>query len=126
MSSPMMKTMLRCWPAARHQFIWRAVVALAELTHCVFAEEVDVRYRGKVDLEPFDCTDVKSSFLRRVCYDYDNNYLLVQLGSVWYHYCNVPEETVNSLIETDSPAEYFNAQVRNKFSCSDRVVPQYD
>ena len=105
--------------------MWQAVVAIIGLTHAL-AEQVEVRYRGKVDLEPFDCSEVKSSFLRRVCYDYDNNYLLIQLGSVWYHHCNVPEGTVSALTETDSPALFFNAHVRNKFSCSGRKVPQYD
>jgi hypothetical protein len=34
------------------------------------AETVNVKYRGPVDLRPFQCQDVtRSSLVRRVCYD---------------------------------------------------------
>jgi hypothetical protein len=45
------------------------------------AESVYVKYRGEVDLKYFDCTDVaRSSFIRRVCYDKTNEYMLIDLS----------------------------------------------
>jgi hypothetical protein len=44
-------------------------VALCLVTSPLGAETVQVRYRGPVDLGPFDCTDVtRSSFIHRVCF----------------------------------------------------------
>jgi hypothetical protein len=37
--------------------------------------------------------------------------MLIQLGSVWYHYCDVSDEIVTGLIEAESASRYFNARV---------------
>ncbi|WP_249148666.1 hypothetical protein [Bradyrhizobium jicamae] len=53
------------------------MVSLASLiwTSASFAETVDVKYRGAVDLKPFVCTDSsRSSFIQRVCYDKAHSY----------------------------------------------------
>jgi hypothetical protein len=60
-----------------------------------------------------------------VCYDDENRYLLIRLGSTWYHYCNVPDETVTALIEAESAGRYFNANVRGKFDCRTNQPPRY-
>ena len=53
-------------------------------------EYVWVTGRGLVDIEPLTCTDIAtSSFLRRVCYDEANRYLLVRMEEKWLHYCEV-------------------------------------
>jgi hypothetical protein len=41
----------------------------------------------------------------------------MQLGSTWYHYCNVPETTITALIEAESAGRYFNGNMRGKFDC---------
>jgi hypothetical protein len=38
--------------------------------------------------------------------------MLIQLGSIWYHYCNVPEETVSDLVHAQSAGRFFNGNVR--------------
>ena len=65
-----------------------------------------LRQRGPLSLDAFECSAVESSFIRRVCYDDENRYLLIRLGSTWYHYCNVPDETVTALIEAESAGRY--------------------
>ena len=48
-----------------------------------------VMYRGQLDLKPFACTTVeRSSFIRRVCYDAANSYMIVLLNQTYYHYCD--------------------------------------
>ena len=43
------------------------------------AETVDVKDRGPVDLKAFNCQDVtRSSVISRVCYDIENQRMLVQ------------------------------------------------
>ena len=44
------------------------------------AETVNVKYRGVINLAPFACTDTpRSSFIRRVCYDKAQSYMLINL-----------------------------------------------
>jgi KTSC domain len=67
------------------------------------AESVYVKYRGEVDLMPFDCTDItRSSFIRRVCYDEANEYMLINLSGTYYHYCAIDDGTVSALLAADS------------------------
>ncbi|MGA7453375.1 MAG: hypothetical protein WBW73_19545, partial [Rhodoplanes sp.] len=64
---------------------------LALISSWAIAEEVDVKYRGRLDLAPFQCIDVtRSSFTRRVCYDKGERYMLISLNGTYYHYCNIP------------------------------------
>ena len=64
------------------------IVALLVCTSAASAESVYVKYRGEIDLTPFDCTDIsRSSFIRRVCYDRRNEYMLISLNGTFYHYC---------------------------------------
>jgi hypothetical protein len=65
------------------------------LAPATLAEEVDVRQRGRLSLDEFDCARMKSGLIRRVCYDETNRYLLIRLGSMWRQYWNVPEETAS-------------------------------
>ena len=101
-----------------------AFAVLMLLIPSALAEEVDVRHRGRLSLDDFDCSAVEGSFIRRVCYDEENRYMLIQLGSVWYHYCNVPDETVTDLLEAKSASRYFNANVRGRFGCRINQVPR--
>src|SRR5580692_4903985 len=71
----------------------------------VRAETVDVKYRGPVDLKTFECRDLnRSSFMRRVCYDKKQGYLIISLGGTYYHYCELPAGTFDSLIGAPSIA----------------------
>jgi hypothetical protein len=55
------------------------------------AECVYVKYRGEVCLRPFVCTEIaRSSFIRRVCYDPHEQYMLISLNGTFYHYCVSP------------------------------------
>jgi len=58
------------------------------------AETIDVKYYGKLDLAHFACTDVsRSSFINRACYDKSQQFMVVQLRSVYYPYCEMPAAT---------------------------------
>ena len=44
------------------------------------SEAVDIKYRGVVDLKPFTRSNTpRSSFVRRVCYDKAQSYMLINL-----------------------------------------------
>jgi hypothetical protein len=89
-------------------------------------ETVDVKYRGPVDLESFACKDTpQSSFVRRVCFDKANSYMLIQLQGTWYHYCEIDPGTVGSLLGAESVGRYFNASIKGRFDCRTNRVPNY-
>jgi hypothetical protein len=91
-----------------------------------WSEEVAVKYRGSVNLKPFDCRDItRSSFIQRVCYDKKNEYMLINLNGTYYHYCEIDSDTVSSLIGADSMGRYFNASIKGRFDCRTHRVPEY-
>src|SRR5437773_74294 len=81
------------------------LVGLSTATH---AECITARYRDGacVDLAPFVCTETKSSFVNRVCYDKAQTYMLILLKSTWYHYCAIPEETATELVAAESVGRF--------------------
>ena len=101
-------------------------LALAALTWPVRAETVNVKYRAEVNLAPFDCTDVtRSSFVRRICYDRRNTYMLINLNGTYYHHCEIDGETVAALLHADSVGRFYNANVKGHFDCRTHRVPNY-
>jgi hypothetical protein len=104
------------------------LIALAALypASSTWSEDVWVKYRGSVDLEPFDCTDVnRSSFIKRVCFNKAKRYMLIRLNDTYYHYCNIPESAVTALMGADSMGRFFNAQVKGKYNCRLNPPPKY-
>jgi hypothetical protein len=75
------------------------LIALAMIVSAAHAETADVKYRGPVDLKPFKCDKIeRSSFIREVCYDEKNAYMLINLRGTWYHHCEIDPATVSSLL----------------------------
>lgn len=97
----------------------------------VEAETVDVKYRGPVNLAPFTCQDIsRSSFISRVCYDKPNQYMLIQLRSTYYHYCEIPGRVVDNLLNAPSMGKFYNANVKGSgsdgpYDCRTHRVPAY-
>lgn len=92
----------------------------------VFAETVEVKYRGPVSLAPFLCEAItRSSFIERVCYDAKNAYMLMDLSGTWYHYCEIDQGTVSDLLAAESMGHFYNASIRGRFDCRTHRVPQY-
>jgi hypothetical protein len=90
----------------------------------VRAEEVNVKYRGSVNLDPFHCADVaRSSLIKRVCYQSAKSYLILGLNGVYYHWCGVPQSTVDAFMGAPSMGRYFNAEIKGKFICKEVGVP---
>jgi hypothetical protein len=91
------------------------------------SETVIVKYRGPVNLSPFQCEKIRrSSFINEICYDKDNEYMLIQLNDTWYHYCHIDDDTVTKLLSADSMGHYYNASIKRNFDCRVGYVPQYD
>jgi KTSC domain len=88
------------------------------------SETVDVKYRGPVDLTAFACSSIeRSSFIRRVCYDATNQYMIVRLNDTYYHYCDIDNATVDAFKAADSMGRFFNASIKGNFDCRTGHVP---
>jgi hypothetical protein len=103
-----------------------AAMALYLAASPLSSETVEVKYRGLVDLRSFSCNQVtRSSFINRVCYDSANEYMLISLNGVYYHYCEIDNGTVAALLSADSMGRYYNASIKGRFDCRTRRVPTY-
>ena len=106
----------------------RSFVAAIGLVLAVpsYAETVNVKYRGPVDLAPFQCESVsRSSLVTRVCYDRKEQYMVIGLQGTYYHYCEIDAGTVASLKGAESMGRYFNANIKGRFDCRTHRVPAY-
>ena len=93
------------------------------------AESVYVKYRGEVHLKSFDCRDIaRSSFIRRVCYDEANEYMLINLSGTYYHYCAIDDGTVSALLAANSIGRFFNSNIKGNlnFDWRENRVPEYN
>jgi len=112
--------------------LWIALGLLTAWDGNAVAEMVDVKYRGPVDLSAFECTDTpRSSFVRRVCYDAEQSYMVIKLQGAYYHYCEIDEQTVAALLSADSIGRFFNAHIKGTgsdgpFDCRTHPAPSYD
>jgi hypothetical protein len=90
------------------------------------AETVNVKYRGAVDLAPFQCESIsRSSLVTRVCYDRKEQYMVIGLQGTYYHYCEIDAGTVAALRGAESMGRYFNANIKGNFDCRTHRVPAY-
>jgi hypothetical protein len=104
------------------------LLAMALWLSClpVSAEQVMVKYRGVVDLKPFECEwYTRSSLVQRICFDARETYLLVNLNGTYYHYCEVPRSTVAAWRSADSLGRFYNQNVKGRFDCRVSRVPDY-
>jgi hypothetical protein len=95
------------------------------------AETVNVIYRGPVSLEPFACTDTpRSSFIRRICYDKGQSYMLINLRGTYYHYCELPTATFGAFLTAPSMGQFYDQRIKGiggdgPFDCRTHRVPTY-
>ncbi len=90
------------------------------------AESVFVKYRGPVDLAPFQCETVdRSSLVTRVCYDRKAQYMVIGLQGTYYHYYEIDSNTVAALRGADSMGRYYNSNIKGNFDCRTHRVPVY-
>lgn len=103
------------------------LVALLSTTALVGAEAVFVKYRGPVSLETFKCVvPDRSSFVERICFDAIESYLVVSLSGTYYHYCEVPSRIFNRWRDAPSVGVYYNREVKGRFDCRVKRMPNYN
>lgn len=107
----------------KNNTLFAALICFAGLAS---GETVNVKYRGPVDLAPFACETVtRSSFVRRVCYDRREQYMIINLDGTYYHYCEIDAGTVSQLLGASSMGRYYNSKIKGRFDCRTKRAPPY-
>lgn len=107
------------------------IVSVLLLANPAIAETVNVKYRGPVPLDTFDCPALKrSSVVKRICYDAAKSYLIVKLRSTYYHYCSVQPSLFKKWVQAPSLGRFYNQQVKvssngGRYDCRTKPVPKY-
>jgi len=107
-----------------------AISALTLVCQFASAETVQVKYHGPVSLDLFECTEIReSSDVSRICYDKAERYMVIQLKSTYYHYCEIDHATIRGLLQAGSKREFFQTRIRGSgsdgpFDCRTHPVPK--
>lgn len=94
------------------------------------AETVQVKYHGAVSLDAFACSDIKEgSDVARICYDKTERYMVIQLKTTYYHYCDIDAATAQGLQKASSKRQFFETRIRGSgtdgpFDCRTHPVPK--
>ena len=89
---------------------------------------VTVKYRDdKVDISAtnFEPLNKSDSTVKGAWYDSSNEYMVIKLGSTYYHYCGMPSSAWGGLKAASSPYEYYQDNVKGNFDCRVNPVPSY-
>jgi hypothetical protein len=89
-----------------------------------YAESVYVKYRGNTSLDNFICTHTSSSFVHRICHQPQNSYVIVLLNRTYYHYCRVPDTTVNRWLSSSSKGSFYHSNIKGRFDCRLGGIPK--
>ncbi len=82
--------------------------------HTINGETVDIIDFGKISLNKLQCRDVaRDSSIKRVCYDDNDNYLLVNVRGAHHHYCRIDSDTASELLSANSIIQYYIAEIRD-------------
>ena len=87
---------------------------LCVLAAPVFAESINVKYQGVVDLESYDCQSVtQSSLVHRVCYDDTKRQMIIELGATYYAYCDIGVDAVDDLLAAKSMGKHYASTIKS-------------
>ncbi|MDY6826622.1 MAG: KTSC domain-containing protein [Bacillota bacterium] len=90
---------------------------------------VTVKYRDtSVDIAApyFEYHDTTgSSFIRGAWYDQNNQYMVINLDGVYYHYCAMPYSVWMNFKRADSYGRFYNQYIKGQYDCRQGYVPVY-
>ena len=90
---------------------------------------VSIKYRDSaVDIAAnyFESLNTSnSSFINGAWYDGGNQYLVLNLRGIYYHYCGLPQSTWGSFKAASSFGTYYNAHIKGNYDCRLNPAPNY-
>jgi hypothetical protein len=67
----------------------------------------------------------RSSFVVGAWYDDESDYMIINLGSIFYHYCRMPESAWAAFRTAESFGKHYSSLIKGEFDCRQGGVPQY-
>lgn len=89
---------------------------------------VTVKYRDdKVNISAsnFEALNKSDSTVNGAWYDSGNKYMIIKLGSTYYHYCGISSSAWSGFKIASSPYEYYQNSIKGNFDCRVNPVPIY-
>ena len=90
---------------------------------------VTVKYRDdKVNIlaSNFEPLDKSDSTVKGAWYDGGNEYMVIKLGAIYYHYCGMPGSAWNNFKTMSSLYGYYQDSIKGNFDCRENPVPEYE
>lgn len=103
------------------------LVSIFVFSSCTQQNFVDIKYRDDdVDISTFEkLNTASSSWIYGAWYDEENEYMVINLEGVYYHYCEMPEDKWEDFEVADSFGDYYSESIRGKYDCRLNYVPSY-
>ena len=90
---------------------------------------VKIKYRNdKVDISAsnFEPLNKSDSTVKGAWYDSSNQYMVIKLGSTYYHYCGMPSSAWHDFSSASSLYSVYQDDIKGKFDCRVNPVPRYN
>lgn len=90
---------------------------------------VKIKYRDdKVNISSsnFEQLDKSDSTVKGAWYDSGNEYMVINLGGTYYHYCGMPSSAWGDFKAGSSPYDYYQDSIKGSFDCRENPVPRYE
>lgn len=101
------------------------IFILTAISGAALGESVYVKYRGNLELAPFDCESTQGVTVKRLCYDAKEEYAVVKLKNTYYHYCQIPANVISNWRKAISLDTYYYSNVKGNYDCRVYRVPTY-
>ena len=89
---------------------------------------VKVKYRDdKVNIAAsnFTALDRTDTTVKGAWYDGGNEYMIIKLGSAYYHYCGMPSSAWRDFSSASSLYSTYQDDIKGNFDCRVNPVPRY-
>lgn len=94
------------------------VVALILRTTYINSNIVYLKYyEGPVRLYDFEVYKVRDSFIKRMAYKADENYMILKINDSYYNYCGFPNTQWSHFKDAQSKGNYYNNYIKGNYEC---------
>jgi len=93
----------------------------------VSSNYVDIKYRDDdVDIASFEKLNTSgSSLVKGAWYDNSNEYMVINLSGIYYHYCSMPSSVWYQFKKANSFGSDYNSYVKGNYDCRYNYMPNY-
>ena len=90
---------------------------------------VKIKYRDdKVNISAsnFEPLNKSDSTVKGAWYDSSNEYMVIKLSGIYYHYCGIPNSAWRDFSSASSLYSAYQDDIKGNFDCRVNPVPSYD